>query len=80
MCIKGIDSESLLLMLDIKNICASSGSACNSSCLESSHVLKAIQVPKEIINNSLRITLGEENQVSEVRYIAKILCDIVKNN
>ena len=77
MCIKGIDSESMLLMLDMKNICASSGSACNSSCLESSHVLKAINVPENIIKNSLRITLGEENTFEEVKYVAECICDIV---
>lgn len=77
LCIHGIDSETLLLMLDMKNICASSGSACNSSCLESSPVLEAIRVPKDVINNSLRITLGEENTIEEVRYMAKTLCEIV---
>ena len=77
MCIKGIDSESMLLMLDMKNICASSGSACNSSCVESSHVLKAINVPENIIKNSLRITLGEENTFEEVKYVAECICDIV---
>ena len=77
MCIKGIDSETMLLMLDMKNICASSGSACNSSCLDASHVLSAIKVPANIINNSLRITLGEENTFEEVKYVAECICDIV---
>lgn len=79
MCINGIDSESMLIMLDMKNICASSGSACNSGCLNPSHVLQAINVPKEIINNSLRITFGEENTLEEAKYIADTICDIVLN-
>jgi len=79
MCINEIDSESMLLMLDMKNICASSGSACNSSCLEASHVLSAIKVPKDIINNSLRITFGEENTLEEAKYVADSICDIVLN-
>lgn len=77
MCIEGIDSESILIMLDIKNICASSGSACNSSCLEPSHVLSAIKVPENIINNSLRITFGEENTLEEAKYVADAICEIV---
>lgn len=77
MCIYGIDSESMLIMLDMKNICASSGSACNSSCLEPSHVLSAINVPLNIINNSLRITFGEENTLEEAEYVARTICDIV---
>ena len=80
MCINGIDSESMLIMLDMKGICASSGSACNSSCLESSHVLTAINVPENIINNSLRITFGEENTLEEAKYVADCICDIVLKN
>ena len=77
MCISGVDSETLLIMLNMKNICASSGSACNSGCLNPSHVLQAINVPENIINNSLRITFGEENTLEEAKYIADTICDIV---
>ena len=59
-CFKGIESESLLLMLDQKGICVSSGSACNSASLKPSYVLEAIHVPKEDINGVVRFTFGEE--------------------
>lgn len=79
MCVEGIDCQTMLLLLDMNNICASSGSACNSSCLTPSHVLQAIKVPDKLINNSLRITLGEENTIDEVIYVAKTICDITLN-
>lgn len=58
-CFKGVESESVLLMLDQKDICVSSGSACNSASLKPSYVLKAINVPKEDINSVVRFTFGE---------------------
>ena len=79
MCINGIDCQTMLLLLDMNNICASSGSACNSSCSSPSHVLKSIGVSDDLINNSLRITLGEENTKDEVIYVAKTICDITLN-
>lgn len=79
MCIEGIDCQTMLMLLDMEKICASSGSACNSSCLIPSHVLKAINVPDNLINNSLRLTFGEENTIEDVEYISKIICNIVKN-
>jgi cysteine desulfurase len=61
-----IEGESLLLLLDAKNICASSGSACTSGSLDPSHVLLAIGLPHEIAHGSLRITLGKYNTEQEV--------------
>ncbi len=76
-CIKGIDSESLLLMLDMNGICASSGSACTSGDLEPSHVLKAIGVSDELAKTSVRFTLGVNNTVEDVDNIAYLLKKIV---
>lgn len=61
-----IEGESLLMMLDMKGICASSGSACTSGALDPSHVLLAIGLPHEIAHGSLRLTLSEENTVEEL--------------
>ena len=58
-CFKGVESESILLMLDQKDICVSSGSACNSASSKPSYVLEAINVPKEDINSIVRFTFGE---------------------
>lgn len=65
-CFEGIEGESLLLLLDNKGICASSGSACTSGSLEPSHVLLAIGRPHEIAHGSLRLTLSAENTREEV--------------
>ncbi len=56
-----VEGESLLIMLDMRGICASSGSACTSGSLDPSHVLLAIGLPHEIAHGSLRLTLSEEN-------------------
>ncbi len=61
-----IEGESLLIMLDMKGICASSGSACTSGSLDPSHVLLAIGLPHEIAHGSLRLTLSEENTIEEM--------------
>ena len=63
-----IEGESLLIMLDMAGICASSGSACTSGSLDPSHVLLAIGLPHEIAHGSLRLTLGEENTMEELDY------------
>ena len=68
-CFEGIEGESLLLLLDAKGICASSGSACTSGSLDPSHVLLAIGRPHEVAHGSLRLTLSEENTQEEVDYI-----------
>lgn len=72
-----IEGESLLIMLDMKGICASSGSACTSGSLDPSHVLLAIGLPHEIAHGSLRLTLSEENTKEEMDYVADSLKEIV---
>ena len=72
-----IEGESLLIMLDMKGICASSGSACTSGSLDPSHVLLAIGLPHEIAHGSLRITLGEETTKEDLDYVVDNLKDIV---
>lgn len=72
-----IEGESLLLMLDMKGIQASSGSACTSGSLDPSHVLLAIGLPHEIAHGSLRITFGEKNTEEEVDYLVDCLEEIV---
>jgi cysteine desulfurase len=73
-----IEGESLLLMLDMKGIAASSGSACTSGSLDPSHVLLAIGLPHEIAHGSLRITFGEENSDSDIDYLMEVLPPIVQ--
>jgi len=78
MCFEGIEGESLLLLLDAKGICASSGSACTSGSLDPSHVLLAIGRPHEVAHGSLRLTLSEENTPEEVEFIIKSTKEIVE--
>ena len=73
-----IEGESLLIMLDMKGICASSGSACTSGSLDPSHVLLAIGLPHEIAHGSLRLTLGDENTMEEMDYVVDELKGIVQ--
>ncbi len=73
-----VEGESVLIMLDMKNICVSTGSACAASSPEPSHVLKAIGLPDELAYGSLRLTLGEENTEEEVRYVVEQLKEIVE--
>lgn len=73
-----IEGESLLLNLDMKGICASSGSACTSGSLDPSHVLLAIGLPHEIAHGSLRITFGEENTKEDVDYLVQSLVEVVE--
>ena len=75
---EGIDGESLLLLLDMKGVCASSGSACTSGSLDPSHVLLAIGLPHEIAHGSLRLSLGDENTMEDVEYILEILPPIIE--
>jgi len=72
-----IEGESLLLMLDMKGIAASSGSACTSGSLDPSHVLLAIGLPHETAHGSLRLTFGEENTDEDVDYLMEVLPEIV---
>ena len=73
-----IEGEGLLLNLDNKGICASSGSACTSGSLDPSHVLLAIGLPHEIAHGSLRISIGKYNTKEEVDYLIESLVEIVQ--
>ena len=77
MCFEGIEGESLLLMLDMKSIAASSGSACTSGSLDPSHVLLALGLPHEIAHGSLRLSLSHYNTEEEIDYIIKTVPDVV---
>ena len=76
-CFEGVEGESLLLLLDDKGICASSGSACTSGSLDPSHVLLSIGRPHEVAHGSLRLSLCEENTEEEVEHILKSLPEVV---
>lgn len=73
-----IEGESLLIMLDMKGICGSSGSACTSGSLDPSHVLLAIGLPHEIAHGSLRLTLSEENTREEMDTVVAAIGEIVE--
>ena len=73
-----IEGESMLIMLDMKGICGSSGSACTSGSLDPSHVLLAIGLPHEKAHGSLRLTLSEENTKEEMDIVADELVKIVE--
>lgn len=77
-CFRFIEGESLLIMLDQKGICASSGSACTSGSLDPSHVLLAIGLPHEIAHGSLRLTLSEETALEDADYTVDSLKAIVE--
>lgn len=74
-----VEGESLLIMLDMKGICASSGSACTSGSLDPSHVLLAIGLPHEIAHGSLRMTLGEDTTKEDIDVVVDALKEIVQN-
>ena len=76
-CFEGIEGESLLLLLDDKGICASSGSACTSGSLDPSHVLLAIGRPHEVAHGSLRLSLCEENTEAEVDAMVRDIPQVV---
>jgi len=73
-----IEGESMLLLLDMKGICASSGSACTSGSLDPSHVLLAIGLPHETAHGSLRVTFGVENDDSDVDYLLETLPPVIQ--
>lgn len=77
-CFQGVEGESLLLMLDMKGVCASSGSACTSGSLDPSHVLLAIGLPHEVAHGSLRISFGDYNTMEDVDYIIENLPPIIE--
>ena len=75
---KYIEGESILMMLDMKGIAASSGSACASGSLDPSHVLLAIGLPHEIAHGSLRLAVGTDTTEEEVDYVLEVLPAIVE--
>ncbi len=77
-CFEGVEGESLLLMLDMKGICASSGSACTSGSLDPSHVLLSIGLPHEVAHGSVRLSLGDCNTEEDVDYILETLPPIIE--
>ena len=77
-CFEGVEGESLLLMLDMKGISASSGSACTSGSLDPSHVLLSIGLPHEVAHGSERLSFSEENTEEDVDYILEVLPQIVE--
>ena len=77
-CFQGVEGESLLLMLDMKGICASSGSACTSGSLDPSHVLLSIGLPHEVAHGSLRLSFGDDSTMEDVDYIIETLPPIIE--
>ncbi len=77
-CFEGIEGESLLLLLDDRGICASSGSACTSGSLDPSHVLLAIGRVHDVAHGSLRITIGEDTTAEEADYIVRNVTEVVE--
>ena len=75
---EGVEGESMLLLLDEKGICASSGSACTSGSLDPSHVLLSIGLPHEVAHGSLRLTLCEQNTPEQVDYIVETVAPIIE--
>lgn len=75
---KNINGNQILLGLDTYGICISTGSACSSSSNNASHVLKAINVPEDYINGSIRVTIGKNNTKEEVDYLLQKLKEIIK--
>lgn len=78
LCFEGVEGESLLLMLDQKGICASSGSACTSGSLDPSHVLLSLGLPHEIAHGSLRLSFSDVNTMEDAKYIISVLEPIIK--
>ena len=76
--IEGVEGESLLLMLDLNGICASSGSACTSGSLDPSHVLLALGLKHEVAHGSLRLSIGDETTDEDINYILEVVPKVVK--
>ena len=77
-CFEGIEGEGLLLHLDARGICASSGSACTSGSLDPSHVLRALGLPHEVAHGSLRLSLSEYNTEDDIKAILKAVPEVVE--
>ena len=73
-----IEGEGILLLLNMFGICASTGSACNSASLETSHVLTAMGVPHEIAHGSIRLTIGERTTDEDVAFVLEKLPEIIR--
>lgn len=78
LCFEGVEGESLLLMLDLKGVAASSGSACTSGSLDPSHVLLSIGLPHEIAHGSLRLSFSDDNSLEDADYILSVLPPIIE--
>lgn len=76
--IEGVEGESLLLMLDLNGICASSGSACTSGSLDPYHVLLALGLKHEVAHGSLRLSIGDETTDEDIDYILEVVPKVVK--
>lgn len=76
--IEGVEGESLLLMLDLNGICASSGSACTSGSLDPSHVLLALGLKHEVAHGSLRLSISEDTTDEDIDYILEVIPPVVK--
>lgn len=76
--IEGVEGESLLLKLDLKGICASSGSACTSGSLDPSHVLLALGLKHEVAHGSLRLSISDENTDEDIDYILEVVPKVVE--
>jgi cysteine desulfurase len=72
-CIEGVEGETMLLKLDMRGIGASSGAACASGSNEPSHVLRALGVPRELAQGSLRLTVGIDNTPEDIEYALDVL-------
>lgn len=75
---KNVESEPILIQLGMKDICCSSGSACNSGSLEPSETLQWLKVPKEYINGTLRFSFSLDNTIEEINYVCEELNKIIK--
>ena len=78
LCFEGVEGESLLLMLDLKGVAASSGSACTSGSLDPSHVLLSLGLPHEIAHGSLRLSFSDDNTLEDADYILSVLPEIIE--
>lgn len=76
--VEGVEGESLLLSLDLKGICASSGSACTSGSLDPSHVLLALGLPHEVAHGSLRLSISDETTDEDIDYILEVVPKVVE--
>lgn len=77
--IEGIDSQALLLMLDMKGICASSGSACSTGSITTSHVLSAIGLDNALAKGTIRLSYGIKNTLDDAKYIVDSLKESIKD-